>query len=588
DSLACVFPDIDPFTPEVMKLSGLERRRVKCDGYMPDLTYVRGNRLEVNQTRVRAIADFKSCKYQEILVHPSGDKNMTFGGWSDSFTSGIRLRENVEFLVSVCENNASGTTSKTYHTLVPKRRDLAEELSFKFKRRDVTFSPKETLNVVMIGMDGVSRNHFMRAMNKTYEFPMNELGSFDLSMHTQVGVNTFPNVLALLTGSYENEIRRWWRTSGFLDTFDFVWKDFETAGYRTLYTEDQPTLGAFHLGRKGFRIPPTHHYSRPICLAIEDDSSIWKAGRHCLGNLPEITFHYEYVKKYLETFKGEPLFAMYFQTRISHDDATTTKMADDHTYDFYKYLNDSGHLNKTLLVSFSDHGIRWGRLRQTFNGLIESRAPYTILTFPKWFLDKYPDAARNLKTNTERLTTHFDTHATLKDLIYFKSDRTGPLIPGIHGASLFGELPKSRVCEDIPIPMEFCLCGQGRIQELPSASELSHGLVDLVLRSVNHKTNKTKCANLHLEEIVNVAYITLKKDDGKEQRVFKIKFITSPGGALYEGTITTTKFNNTLSVTVGETIDRLNFYEGQADCEPDVTKKAYCYCQDLFNQTTQS
>ncbi|CAL1546886.1 unnamed protein product [Lymnaea stagnalis] len=605
DALACVFPDINPFRPEIMKLSGLDRQPVKCVGYMPDLTYVKGNKLEVNKTRAEAIADFESCKYQEISNSPSGDKTMTTGPWSDNFTSSISLGDRTEFIVAVCENNASQTISKTYHALIPKRQELAEELSFKLKKRNAVYNPKETLNVVMIGMDGVPRNHFMRAMNKTYTFLMSELNSFDLSMHTQVGINTFPNFVALLTGSYEDEVRKWWHVSGYLDTYDLVWKDFEAAGYRTLYTEDQPTLGAFHLGRRGFKFSPTHYYSRPICLAMESDRSFWKAGRHCLGNQPEITFHYDYIKQFLETFKDKPLYAMQFQTRISHDDVTTTKMADEHTYEFYKYLKSSGQLNKTLLISFSDHGIRYGPLRPTINGLIESRAPYAIFTFPKWFLDKYPDVANNLKTNTGRLTTHFDTHATLRDLIYFKADRVSPLVPGSHGSSLFRELPKSRVCQDIPIPMEFCICGQSQIVEVSNASALSQGLVDLVLKSVNSKTNHTKCATLQLTGVVQVALFKLTRVSDKDQRVYKVKFVTSPGGALYEGTVTTNKCedsdllhyfeelksgknNNTLSVTVGQTIDRLNFYKGQADCEEDVTVKAYCYCQNLVNKTAKS
>ncbi|CAL1546887.1 unnamed protein product [Lymnaea stagnalis] len=569
-----------------MALSGLDNEKVKCEGYTPDLTYVKGNGLEVNATRTNGIGNFKSCKFQEIFSHPSGDKTMTSGDWSATFTTGVNLKDETEFIVVECENNASQTISKTYHALIPKRQELAEELSFKLKTREAYHNPKETLNVVMIGMDGVPRNHFMRAMNKTYTFLMSELNSFDLSMHTQVAINTYPNFVAMLTGSYDHEIKKWWLASESLDNYKFIWKDFEAAGYRTLYAEDQPTLGAFYLGRQGFKSSPTHYNSRPISLAMESDKVLWKAGRHCLGNQAEINFYYDYVKKYLETFRDEPLFAFYFQTRISHDNVTTTKMADDHTHEFYKNLSDGGHLNNTLLISFSDHGIRWGPLRATFNGLIESRAPYAIFTFPKWFLDKYPDVANNLKTNAGRLTTHFDTHATLRDLIYFKADRASPLVPGSHGTSLFREIPKTRVCRNVPVPSEFCICGQSHIEEMSNTSVLSKGLVDIVLKSVNSKTDKSKCLNLDLAEIVQVAHIKLTKVDDKDQRVFKIKFITSPGGALYEGT--SGNDNNILSVTVGQTIDRLNFYEGQADCEGDVTVKAYCYCQNLVNKTTSS
>lgn len=65
----------------------------------------------------------------------------------------------------------------------------------------------------------------------------------------------------------------------------------------------------------------------------------------------------------------------------------------------------------------SDHGIRWGDIRKTYQGQMEERLPFVIITLPKWLKETYPVAAANLKKNVRRLTTPFDLHETLKDLL---------------------------------------------------------------------------------------------------------------------------------------------------------------------------
>ena len=52
----------------------------------------------------------------------------------------------------------------------------------------------------------------------------------------------------------------------------------------------------------------------------------------------------------------------------------------------------------------------------------------------------------------QELTSHYDTYATLASII--------GLPPGYRGATLTKPLPTGRTCDDVGIPLQFCLCRQ--------------------------------------------------------------------------------------------------------------------------------
>ncbi|KAI8776133.1 uncharacterized protein LOC106069867 [Biomphalaria glabrata] len=593
----CKFMEINPYSSNIMKISGVDKKAVECSGYFPDLTYVNGSRLLVDQMKILHVQNFTSCKYRNLFRHT--DNIVKSGNWSQAFTNFVELQEVEEFILVECRNSTSGIVSRTYHARVPRHNDVVELNRVRLRKRQVESDPTETLSIIMIGMDGTSRHQMMRGMNKTYSYLMGELNSFDLSMHNQVGSNTFPNLVPLLSGHTAEEVESWWERLQPLDPLDTLWRDFTNAGFQTLFSEDYPTIGALHYLKKGFLYQPTTYNSRPICLALEHDHNIWSQGSFCIGNTPETMFHFDYLNTFLETVQGNPYLAILFLKKLTHDDTTRNNMADLHTYNFYKLLQDSGKLNNTLLISFSDHGPRWGAIRESANGIVEGRAPYAIFTFPNWFIQKYPDVVENFQKNTKRLTTHFDTHATLRDLLYFKARKKSPLAPSVRGQSLFQEIPRNRTCSDASIPMEFCLCGQETMIDLHVSSNISRGLADIVVSAVNRKPNSSVCSLLRLKAVLQIRTANVSSLNTRDVRLFKVKVQTVPGDAIYEGTVQT-KFctdaellynlaqlwkgnlSNPLHVKVGDSIDRLNLYSGQADCELNPFNKPYCYCQNLL------
>ncbi|BFZ21855.1 hypothetical protein BsWGS_24894 [Bradybaena similaris] len=581
---ACEFPKINPFEPSVMKIAGVDKKTLSCEGtFKPDLTYIEdGNKLKVNTSKVEKYVtkhDFKSCRYRNIYRHDTDDNDYKFTEWSKSFTDEIELPKDTEFFKVECTNNQSEVVSKTFYHLVPKKEEFDETDSLNLKKRNAMSAPKETLNIILLGLDTLTRNQFIRGCNKTYSYLMNELSSFDLTLHSQVGENTFPNFLALLTGHSYDEVKEWWSDKDHMDTFDMIWRTFESAGYRTLFTEDSPMGGAFHYLRKGFINKFARYNIRPLALAVLRDKDMFKKSYYCAGNQVEMNFQLDYLSTFLDTFPDKPVFAVAMISKPTHDQPSDAKMFDDHLLHYFKSWSEKGHLKRSVLINFSDHGVRHGALRNSVNGHVESKTPYTILTFPDWFLEKYPDLAENLQRNTERLTSHHDTHATLLDLLYFRSDTPPPLPPLKHGISLLDKVPWDRTCKDALIPSDFCLCGYKGVKEIDLASQLSEALAKLVVEALNSKTDKKVCAVYKLKKLIRILKSSFKERK-EASTVYKVKLEVNPGKSLFEANVYETK--NGTEWIVGSEIDRLNLYRGQADCLEFPTFRPFCYCNDLL------
>lgn len=60
---------------------------------------------------------------------------------------------------------------------------------------------------------------------------------------------------------------------------------------------------------------------------------------------------------------------------------------------------------------------RFATVRDTLQGKLEERLPFFSFVFPEWFKIKYSQEYQNFRENLQALTTPFDVHATLKDIL---------------------------------------------------------------------------------------------------------------------------------------------------------------------------
>ncbi|GFO43182.1 hypothetical protein PoB_006968700 [Plakobranchus ocellatus] len=203
---------------------------------------------------------------------------------------------------------------------------------------------------------------------------------------------------------------------------------------------------------------------------------------------------------------------------------------------------------------------------------MEDRMPFCLLVFPPWFLRKYPDVDRALTLNQNRLTSHFDIHATLRHILYFDGGNRAKHLPtgglkgggkasnGIlsdvgesstgsqakvnnlrlshgeipdpfagefdgfpeksssiptapaRGMSVFREIPRDRSCRDAGIDFQWCSCN--RLEPV----EMQDGLIRLLAFEfallLSDKTLRARhlCHQLNLGKIRSAMRVHLAQD----------------------------------------------------------------------------
>ncbi|BFZ21857.1 hypothetical protein BsWGS_24896 [Bradybaena similaris] len=582
----CVLPQVNVYEHSVMNVAGLENKTIQCQGnYLPDLTYItQDNTLMVNKSKVEEymqITDLQQCRYRHIFPDKLNSNNYTYSEWSQPFTDFITVSQDAEFLKVECTNNKSEIVSKTFYSLIPRKEQYDEKDSLHFKKHFLSSAPRETLNIIMIGIDSLSRNQFLRACNETYSYLMDTLNSFDMTMHSQMGNSMSSNMWPLFAGYSEEDVKNWCSNRSSTENIRLIWRNFGNAGYRTLFTEDNPADGYCQDFSKCCPHPSARYDMRPLTLAMHSNRDMYARNYYCSGNQLDMTIHLSYLRKFLDFFHDKPVFAVAMLTRPTIKDPASAKIFDEHLLNFYKSLNQDHHINRSLIVSFSGRGIQHGSLRNSVNGDVESKTPFTVLTFPDWFLKKYPDVAGYLKLNTRRLTSHFDTHATLLDLLYFNSNTAPRPDPRQHGVSMLKKIPHDRTCKDALLPLDVCLCGFTYLEDVYITSQLGRMLADLVMESLHSKIDENRCVIFKLQQVIRIKKIALDDYTSTGTRgtfAYQVKLQVIPGNGVFTSTVF--ELNQFNKWQVGTDIGRLDSHRGPSECLEFQNNTPFCYCKD--------
>lgn len=408
-----------------------------------------------------------------------------------------------------------------------------------------------------------------------------------------MGDNTFPNIMAILTGFNSTLSYRECSPTkiGKLDACPMVWYTFREQGYATAYAEDEIAINTFNYHKTGFVKPPVDHYFRPFGIAAEKYFNKRKMyGLDiCLGYQTYADHIYQYAIDFATQYKGNPYFGLFWTSSFSHNDISSASCMDDYMKNYIVKLSDRGILNETLVVFFSDHGIRFGDVRKLLTGWYEERLPFVFFSLPKWFKQKYSKYVQNLDINKNRLTTPYDFHVTLKHILSLSGTNISLVAPSCPMCqSLFEEIPYDRSCDDANIIEHWCTCiPYEKFDE--SSSEIKES-VNFVIKVINDDLEAYKikhgvklknsttiytnnCAKLQVTKILS-AY--LGKSSSNSTTYHLVTFEASPGGGEFEATV---KYNEHKVRQLSGSISRLNMYAHQADCIDDGSMKNYCYCE---------
>ncbi|KAK0090381.1 hypothetical protein PV326_004149, partial [Microctonus aethiopoides] len=95
------------------------------------------------------------------------------------------------------------------------------------------------MSILILGLDSVSRLNFLRSLPNTDKY-LRETGWFNLKGYNKIGLNTFPNLMALLTGQDIETVNAKCHVNEpyGLDNCPFIWHNFKNAGYVTGHGED--------------------------------------------------------------------------------------------------------------------------------------------------------------------------------------------------------------------------------------------------------------------------------------------------------------------------------------------------------------
>lgn len=573
----CKIPDFDLFDDSVR---GYYKKvgRYGCKGKASFIRLVNKTTPVIDEAALLKTFKLKpvdvQCFYEEIYRNesiPIPDKTFFFAA-KTALVFGKPLT--VEYSHVFCL-----TKEKMFHEefmLVPLLKPDVEKRC-ENARKDAS-DPGSGLNVLILGMDSVSRLNFNRHLVKTGQYVRETLKAYELFGYNKVGLNSYPNQTPLLTGLSGDEATKICGKS-FYDDLVFLWDLYREKGYRTVFYEEQPKYGLYTYNAKGLKHSPTDYYMRHAIMAI--DASKLKKNSYCLGPKPPIDYYLDYTLNLIDTFGARPFFAYVWMSELAHDHLNMAGHSDEPFREALEKLHDSGVLNKTVLVFISDHGIRFGSLRQTYIGRFEDSLPYGFLVFPDWFLRQHPDFAAALKVNQRRLATHFDVHATLLQLV----NATLPKTVTKHGQSLFYELPENRTCESASVPSQFCTCVE--TEQFPVKHPLSTKIARFVLATVNAlmmKELKGSCEEWKLKEVLGIRFYpsddsAANSKGNTTDSSYWVKLSAIPRDALFEATVKHSVDWKVSSFSLVQQADRLDWYSSHSKCARGNRLEKYCYCK---------
>lgn len=586
----CKVPKFDPFDPTIIQYYSNVSGDIPCKG--KKYITIENNIIILNEAKVWE--DFKAefkCTYKPIYRNPKNETNRADNkfGYGEEVSLHFNQILPDEFVKVSCKVKGK-VVHEDFFATTPLKSSV-EERCYNNSIKRKTIDP---LNIIIVGIDSVSKLNFERHFKLTAEYLRNNLSAFEFHGYMKVADNTFPNLTPLLTGHFISHYYNKSIRNRYFDDLDFIWKNFSSIGYRTFYAEDAPDMATFNYAKRGFQYQPTDYFFRPFALAIEDTPWQKASNKHCFQANPEIVVLFNYLRSFLNTMENRPHFSLTWAARLTHNEVNKAGYADKPAYELLKDIHDLGHLNKSVLVFLSDHGIRFGDIRKTFIGKIEERMPFLFISFPSWFLDANKKIRSNLIANQRRLTTPFDLHETFVDLYQMMSgDESYVRTP--YGTSLFQEIPSDRNCHSAYILPHWCVCHEYDLLD-PNNETALKAAAELVA-AINNLTNPDRhlCEELELDAILD-ARITKPQDEllrykeledgafegsikfGEKSDSFEkimITIKTKPGGSEFESTVR--KVKNYLKVY---DISRINMYGNHGDCVHDADLRKYCHCKN--------
>ncbi|XP_037814750.1 uncharacterized protein LOC119605609 [Lucilia sericata] len=596
----CHIPYVDPFTSDVRKIFK-PQHSTGCTKDQPiirasfneldyqyhlHINYTIAEELRKDTNKSNPIEEDVLCCYQEILRSGSGSnvdasfKLLPCTNFHQDFVVPLHING---IIVNCKSKSKKSTLQEDAFSFIQVNKTIIQQES-----KNVTVQRRKP-SILMIGIDTLSRINFRRNMPEMLKYLVKN-NWYELLGYNKVGDNTLPNLMPMLAGYTRNTVNDKCNPRyvvGGFDNCNFIWTTFKKHGYHTGYAEDATTITTFNYKLKGFKNPPTDYYFRPIALAIEKSmKKKTKAGlNYCVGRRQYGEYVYDYGTEFVKRYKNLTSFGFFWTNSFSHNSYDVSATMDNTMVKYFKEWEKQGIFDNSVVMFFSDHGVRWGPLLKLSQSFLEERLPMFFISLPKWFRQEYPKLVRNLEINQKRLVNPFDINMTLQHLLKlgeptYEMQQTFDC-PKCQ--SIFEEIPENRTCEDASIPETWCTCKPFRAES--TKNEEVKTVAKLIIEEMNRyyelKNITSLCSPLQLKEITN-AKVSDADESSQYITTYVIDFATDPKTepkTLFSATLDYNRQNKSIILNVDD-ISRQSLYEKTAKCIDDKQAKKYCICKN--------
>ncbi|XP_037877728.2 uncharacterized protein LOC119631223 [Bombyx mori] len=399
-------------------------------------------------------------------------------------------------------------------------------------------------------------------------------GAVEFFGYNKVGDNSFPNLFPVLTGKSFKYLKRKLRNE--FEQWNFIWDDYKKAGFNTAMGSDSIAglLGSYEYNWEKI---PTDNYLQPFMFEARHMFQDKQYNYHkCLGDKLLYKILLDYISDITIKLKSVRLFGLFWEESISHDDLKLPHIMDEDYLNLMKKIEFIGSLRNTVIIFFSDHGKRWGKFVETKQGRLEERLPLLTIMLPETFKRRYTLAFKNLQQNSRGLTTPFDFHETLLDLLNITKlenhvirERMSVSNQNDKVSSLFLPISSKRTCKDVGILQHWCSCYNGRSLRTDSKDSILAGQY-MILHINNLLKSYHQCKKLRLKKILSA---NVEKHTNED--IFRVIVKSSPGSGIFESTM----YRVQQQWIISDIITRLSLYRNESSCVNNEIIKMYCLCK---------
>lgn len=580
----CTVPRVH--TREYIVFTNGNKSRTKCEDR--DWVACLGNECFVLQD---ILNEFKAveCYYSDVIFVNDYEHYTTFP---------IKLDGRQRYTLERSDHVKISCVQKTFRPF-QLFRPRWNGLKTGFRKVSVTIplNREDSPNVLLLCLRSLSHNEALQRLPHTYKILTEKLGAVVLKGYNIIGEGPPAALFPILTGKTERELNDALEKDE-LDPKYFLFGQLHLDGYRTAYLEDMPMLSNLQLN---FQRQPTDHYLRALFREKCETSGKCRLTHDCVGAVPihsqmiNLTHQFNYIQGKRFCFTIIPnIFG------DNHDLAATV---DDELLYMLKSLQAGGLLENTLLIVMSDHGSIFSDRIMTRKDSAGERLPFVSIVLPGSLKKARPDAEESLWANANVLTTAFDIHSTLLDVVGLKRLSNHYKVAGSElprGMSLVEPIPATRSCVEAGVLPHWCACFEWTPVSWndPAFAQSVRAVEDFVQDRV---AQDVKCAKRTLASIEWVMRYDLEKqpvqqsytenalDDVTNTTIefYQVRMVMRPGRAIFVGTVTLLKKLHAY-VTTEREISRIDSYSDEAKCvsatRPHLSK--YCYCKANANAVT--